>query len=244
MNRYRDLTILDLPGGDRLLLACDAAGGIGPKPGDAVPVPGYVLGRFTARVALMELIAAGGRPVALTNTCCVEPEPTGQEILWGIREEASQAGLGETQITGSFEKNIPTCQTGLGVTALGLAERPFGQARPGDLIIAVGRPKVGVEVDLTDPEIADLKLTRRLAVDPLIHDLLPVGSRGIAAEVAVMAPTATLLEPEEGWDLAKSAGPATCLLAAVSPAAFAALALTLDRPWALVAQVPAPEPHL
>jgi hypothetical protein len=205
--------MLDLPGGNRLLIACDAAGGIGPKELDAVRVPAYVLGRFTARVALMEVIAAGGRPVALVDTCCVEPEPTGRELLRGALDEAALAGLSHDAVTGSFEKNIPTRQTGLGITALAVAERAPGAAQPGDLVLAIGLPKVGPAVKLDDPEIADLPLLIDLSREPLIHDLLPVGSRGIAAEVVDLAATAGLqaeyIAPEEGWDLAKSAGPAT-----------------------------------
>lgn len=108
-----------------MLIATDAAGGIGPKMMDTVQAPAYVLGRFTARVALMEVIAGGGRPIAVIDACCVEPVPTGQEILRGILDEAALAGLTPEAVTGSFEKNVVTVQTGLGVTALALAERPF-----------------------------------------------------------------------------------------------------------------------
>ncbi|HYF94096.1 MAG TPA: AIR synthase related protein [Symbiobacteriaceae bacterium] len=239
--KHRDLTVIDLPGGTKVLIACDALGGIGPKEHDAVPAEAHVVGRFGARVALMEVIAAGGRPVALVDNCCVEPDPTGAEILRGIRDEAALAGLGSDQITGSFEKNVPTCQTGLGITALAISERELPRALPGDLIVAVGLPKVGPEVALSDGEIADLPLAIGLAQNPDVHDLLPVGSRGIAAEAAEIAATAglpiELLPPEAGWDLAKSAGPATCCLAAIAPAVLPALALTLDRPWAVVARI-------
>ena len=237
--RRRDLLLLNLPGGDSLLIACDAAGGIGPKPHDTIHVPAYTLGRFSARVVLMEVIAAGGCPVALVDNCCVEPSPTGEELLRGVRDEAALVGVPSDAITGSFEKNIPVAQTALGVTAIAVAGRPAGQTQPGDLIVAVGRPKAGNEVHLEDPEIADLPLVHRLARDPAIHDILPVGSRGIAAEVAEMAPAAELLPPEPGWDLAKSAGPATCVLMAVAPSTLPALALVLSCPWTLVAQVPA-----
>lgn len=240
--RLRDLTVLTLPGGGRLLVACDAAGGIGPKLHDQVAVPGEVLGRLTARVALMEVLAAGGKPLLLVNTASVEPDPTGAAILAGIRQEALLAGLGTDAITGSFEKNIPTVQTGLGVTALALAPQGGPRlARPGDLVLAVGRPKVGSEVRVDDPEIADLPLVRWLASQPLVHDILPVGSRGIAAEAADLAASAGLslewLEGEEGWDLAKSAGPATCLLVAAPPGALPALALTLAQPWVVIARL-------
>lgn len=237
--RRRDLTVLDLPGGDRLVIACDAAGGIGPKEQDRVRVPGYVLGRFTARVALMEVVAGGGQPVVLVNTCSVEPEPTGREIMRGVLDEAALAGLDRDAVTGSFEKNVTTVQTGIGVTAVALANGPLRNAAPGDLVVAVGRPKVGNEVSLDDPDIVDLTAVIRLSRDAAIHDLLPVGSRGIAAEVLDLASAAglvpELLPPEPGWDLEKSAGPSTCCLVAVAPLAFPALALTLTQPWAVVA---------
>lgn len=242
--RWRDLSLLDLPGGDTLVVACDSAGGVGPKSGDVVKVAGYISGRFTARVALMEVLCAGARPILLVNTAAVEPNPTGEEILRGIVAEAALAGLGPELVTGSFEKNIPTVQTGLGVTVLGLAATEQRVAKAGDLVVAIGRPKVGEEVGLDDPEIADLPLVRQLLAEPDIHDLLPVGSRGIAAEAADLAASAGLepewLEPEEGWVYSKSAGPSTCLLAAVAPRLLPALALRLDRPWAVVAQLAAP----
>ncbi|HHY18163.1 MAG TPA: alpha-ribazole-5-phosphate synthase, partial [Firmicutes bacterium] len=55
-SKYRDLTLVSLTEDCVLVIACDSAGGIGPKELDSVKVPGYVLGRFTARVALMELL--------------------------------------------------------------------------------------------------------------------------------------------------------------------------------------------
>lgn len=239
--KRRDVTLLDLPGGDRLIIACDVAGGIGPKVHDRIKAPGYLLGRLTARVALMELIAAGGRPIALVDTCAVEPEPAGADILRGVRDEAALAGLAADAITGSFEKNIPVVQTGLGVTAIGLAIRTPPVARVGDVIVAIGHPKVGSEVAPDDPDAADLPLLQRLMADPLVHDIVPVGSRGLAAEAAELAAAAgaelELTTPEEGWDFAKSAGPATSLLAATSPAALPGLVLSLSRPWTILGRL-------
>ncbi|MBP2018434.1 hypothetical protein J2Z79_001845 [Symbiobacterium terraclitae] len=241
--RRRDLSLVDLPGGGRLVIACDAAGGVGPKPGDAVKASGYVVGRFTARVPLMEVLAAGAEPLHLVNTACVEPEPTGRAILQGICDEAALAGLTAGQINGSFEKNLPTVQTGLGVTVVGYLSpgRHLRRASPGDLVVAVGRPKVGPEVRPDDPELPDLPLVRRLAADPLVHDLLPVGSRGIGPETVDLASSAGLAvdwaPDEEGFPRGKSAGPATCLLVAAAPRALPGLALSLTRPWAVVAQL-------
>ena len=240
--KYRDLTVLDLPDGSRLLVACDASGAIGPKELDVVSVPGYVVGRFIARTPLMEVVAAGGRPVVLINNCCVEPSPTGAELLRGVRDEAQLVGLGDNAITGSFEKNVPVAQTALGVTVLAVSERPLGRAAAGDLVIALGYPKVGNEISsLEDPEILDLPTLIAVARNPQIHDVLPVGSRGIASEMETMAQSAGLvvehLPAEPGWDLTKSAGPSTCCLLAVPPGVFPAVALTLPRPWAVVGRL-------
>lgn len=236
--KRRDLTLLNLPGGDRLIIACDAAGGIGPKALDCVNASGYLLGRLTARVALMEVIAAGGRPIAVVDNCCVEPEPTGTEIVRGVRAEAALAGLAEDAVTGSFEKNVSVAQTALGVTAIGLAGPAMPVAAAGDVLVAVGRPKCGSEIVPDDRESADLPLVVRLAGDVLIHDMIPVGSRGLAAEAAELAATSglrlTLERAEDGWDFAKSAGPATCLLVALAPTALPGLILSLDKPWAIV----------
>ncbi len=244
LHRVRDLLVLNLEGGRAVVIACDSAGGVGPKPDDAVAAPGYVVGRFTARVALMEILAGGASPVAVVNSLCVEPFPTGEEIARGVREEASLAGVDpEAAVTGSSEKNIPTLQTGLGVTVVALADpaglRP-GRAAPGDLVIAAGRPKWGNEVRLDDPEIADLELVRLLGSRPGVHDLLPVGSRGIAREARVMGESAglryvPLLPP--GWDVAKSAGPSTCLLAAISPGHVDAAMAGVAQPWAVVGRL-------
>ena len=161
VEKVRDLTLLRLPGDLVLVIACDSAGGIGPKERDVVKVPGYVLGRFTARVALMEVLASGALPAVVVSTLSVEPEPVGREIMAGVEEEARESGLDPRRaVTGSSEKNTPTCQTGLGITAIGMAredELRFGRSVRGDAVMCVGVPKVGDQVRLGDPDIADPK---------------------------------------------------------------------------------------
>jgi hypothetical protein len=222
--KYRDLTLVTLDEGRVLVVACDSAGGIGPKELDSVKVPGYVLGRFTARVALMELLAAGAQPIVFVSNLCVEPEPGAREITRGITEELILAGLDSSiAITGSTEKNIPTRQTGLGVTAIGVARAgslKLGLARPNDRLFCVGLPKVGNEVDLDDPEIATLEAVMALRACPEVHEIVPVGSQGIRREAEVLAQTAGMelyLDPAAGLDLEKSAGPATCFILAAEP---------------------------
>lgn len=219
LERFRDLTLI-YPGeeGPVMVVACDSAGGVGPKKGDTVRVPARVVGKFTARVALMEVMAAGTVLVCLVNNLCVEPEPTGREILAGIREEAGLVGLDDISITGSMERNIPTVQTGVGITVLGLA-RPgmlrLGRSLSGHRLVCVGVPLVGEEVVKADDRIMDLPALKALLGLPYVREVLPVGSGGIGREAANLARGAgceLALHAGISLDLARSAGPATCVL--------------------------------
>lgn len=131
-------------------MSCDSCGGIGPKPLDRVKVNGYTVGRFTARVALMEVLSVGAEPVCLANTLTVEPKPTGTQIIRGICDEVRHAGLdARIVMMYSTEKNTSVRQTGLGVTVVGAATSKslkVGRCTSGDAVIAVGLPHVGNEV--------------------------------------------------------------------------------------------------
>ncbi|PZN06191.1 MAG: hypothetical protein DIU69_13535 [Bacillota bacterium] len=241
--RVRDLSVVELFPGLLLVVACDSDGGIGPKPADTVQVSGYVLGRFGARVPLMELIASGARPFLLVDTLSVEMDPTGREIVAGIRDELASAGLaGQVVLNGSTEENVPVRATGMGVTVLGLCAserfRPGG-ARPGDLAVCVGLPKSAPqdEVRLEDPAIMDLAAAVALGRLADVHDMLPVGSRGIAYEAGLMATLAGLRfepVPDPGLDLARSGGPATCCLVAIEPAALRRVEAAAGKPCHVV----------
>lgn len=223
--RQRDLTLVNLFKDFYLVIGCDSDGGIGPKENDVVKVPGFSLGRAGARVALMEVLASGAMPLIVIDTLSVEMDPTGLEIIAGIRAEVAGLGLDpQVVITGSTEDNVPTSQTGLGVTVIGLArERDLkpGGAQVGDIVACIGLPKSGPQdkVSFDDPEIVALPLVRWLSHSRRIHDVLPVGSHGLKYEATIMAGTAgcclQLVEPA-AVDLQKSAGPSTCVLVALS----------------------------
>ena len=67
-----------------LVTAVDSCGGIGPKAQDALDVPLDVVGRFTARTVLLEVLATGAVPAFAAISVCNEPE-TAEELLRGIR---------------------------------------------------------------------------------------------------------------------------------------------------------------
>lgn len=219
---FRDLTVIDLPNGEVFLIACDSLGGVGSKPQDALQVSGEIVGLFTARVPLMEIIAAGAKPIALINTLSVEMDPTGLAIIKGIKTAIKDAGLDESiMITGSTEENFLTVQTGVGITVLGRAKKEelrLGTSVKGNLVVCLGVPQVGGEL-LEGLSYADIPLVKRVLEVPGVREILPVGSKGILYEARELAKCAKLslkLLNDVEVDLTKSAGPASCILVSLA----------------------------
>lgn len=244
--RIRDLLVIELVDGLSVVIATDSDGGIGPKPQDTVQVPGEVLGRFAVRVPLMEIFAAGAQPLVVIDALAVEMEPTGQTIIQGVRDELLDAGLDpDTILTGSTEDNVTTVATGMGVVIVALAAserlRP-GNAQAGDVVAAVGLPKSapGEYVHWTDPEIAHPKTVQALAGLPFVHDILPVGSKGIAWELNEMAASAELkahLHEDTPVNVRKSAGPSTCVLAAMLAEEIDAVRTAVPSPVTIIGKL-------
>jgi hypothetical protein len=195
-----------------LLAACDALGAIGAMPADTVAAPWPLVGRLTARVALMELIALGAEPRLLAVAAVVAPGA----VLAGVREEAAVAGLAEDDVAWSAERNMAPKQTAVGVTAVGLAPAlRLARAGSGLAMLALGRPKAGAAVWLGDPETADLPALRRVLACPSTVAVSPAGSGGLAERAQALAAEAGMrFVPEfpADWDPAASAGPATALV--------------------------------
>jgi len=234
----RDVSVFEVSDDSVMVVGCDSSGGIGPKPLDKIKVSGYTLGRFTARVVLMEVLAVGALPICLTNTLGVEPDPTGLEILEGIKSEVQLVRLGyRLVITGSMEKNVPVNQTGIGVTVVGLAsknELKLGLSQPGDSLVAVGIPSVKNEVLAAERQrkIADLDDLLKLMGCGFVHEVIPVGSEGILREANVLAHDSGLqLKLEENEvETKKSAGPATVILTSISKTNVKKLSGVIDKP--------------
>ena len=239
----RDLRIFQFTPTEVMVVGCDSSGAIGPKPLDKLKVDGYTVGKFTARVALMEVISTGAKPVCIVDNLSVELKPTGLEILRGVRDEAAQAGLDtKLAVTGSAEKNFATEQTGIGVTVIGTCSKEqlrIGVCKTEDALVAIGDPCVGGEVlpgeeKHTNCTIADL--FKLLGLD-FVHEVISVGSEGIQREVKVLAESAGLkFKPNVSSrvSLEKSAGPATVLLASLPLAKIACLEGLFDKPINLV----------
>ncbi|MDR5694476.1 MAG: AIR synthase related protein [Armatimonadota bacterium] len=246
VSRWRDLILVQEDAFRIWIIACDSLGGIGPQPEDVYPASAKVVGRACARVVLMEILAAGGTPVVLVDTLGVSMEPYGREILAGIHEELERCGLGgKVAVTGSTEENVWTKQTFLGVTGLGLAspqELRLGRTALGDLVLVAGVPKSASmdHVDLDDPDVANPTTIQRLLALDAVHEILPVGSRGIryeAEELAHGAGGVFVPLPSPSLDLGKSAGPSTCVLVTVPEDAVDPLSASLSLPCHVVGSI-------
>jgi len=229
-----------------MVVGCDSSGGIGPKPLDKIRVDGFTLGKFTARAALIEVLAVGANPVCVVDALGVEPEPTGREILEGVRDEVAKAGLDpKLAVTGSTEKNVAVEQTGIGVTVIGFCEKAqlrIGVSLPADVVVAVGIPCVGYEVILGEKEgnIAQSTDVLKLRKLKFIHDIVPVGSMGIAREIKVLGDCANLkfkLAEKQEVNVEKSAGPATVVLASLQKSHLAELQQIINKPVNVVAHL-------
>ncbi len=222
INKIRDLTLVTLPSNQMLVIACDSCGGIGNKVRDVVKTSPDIVGYFTTRVALMEVLATGAELVTVVNNLSVEFNNTGNEILKGVKRAVESISLDQDMIiTGSTEENFPTVQTGIGITAIGIIDKNKWEkprTNKGALAVIAGLPKVGTEVLEDQGEIFTLELLLKLMSNPKVQEILPVGSKGILYELEEMSKTnglKTKLDKSINIDLYKSAGPATCAIIAI-----------------------------
>jgi hypothetical protein len=242
--RFRD--VLYWTDGDSVyVLACDSNAGIGQRPHDALNQPPTETGYSAAKVALMEVLASGATPFVLTNALGGPRDDYGRQLLAGIAAALAEVDADVT-LTGSDETNVPTEQTAIGVTVVGRAHRTelrLGRSKPGDVILVVGLPKDGLLVPYTegDSDIANLRDLQAVARLSYIHELLPVGSRGIEYEARQLAAGGAIrFHDELAIDLAASAGSSTCFLVAVPPKHAEELAAMVRPPVNEVADIIGP----
>ncbi|MDR0470546.1 MAG: ribbon-helix-helix domain-containing protein [Nitrososphaerota archaeon] len=244
--RRGDVSILKIPTGHAIVAGSTSSGAVGPKELDKVKVNGQVLGKFLARVALMDVITTGAFPLLLSLTLGVEKQVTGATIAEGVSREARSIGLDPQQVLlENTEDNFQTVQTGAGLTVVGLAnenELRLGKTLPGDLIVAVGRPKVGEEVIAAEArgEIADLRNVAQLCQCRYIHDISAVGGFGIASEAKMMAygvGRQLKLWEKQVLDLNKSAGPATVVLVTMDRERLEDLTSLISKPINVIGEI-------
>lgn len=241
-----DVSIMKMPTGHAIVVGSSSSGGVGAKPMDNIKINGGIVGKFLARVALMDVAATGAFPISVSVTLGVEKEPAGNEISEGIRKEIRELGLEPNQVVKeNTEENFETIQTGAGITVVGLAnedELRLGKTRPGDLVVAIGMPKVGNEVIPAEArgEIANLKDVTSLAKKRFIHDIVAVGSFGVSYDAQMLAYSiGRQLKMHENTeiDISKSAGPATVVLTTISKEKLEELPFFIRKPITVVGEI-------
>jgi len=215
----RDVEVVSINQAQYLVASCDSCGAIGMKDLDTLKIAWSITGRLTTRVALLEVLSTGAVPQIMTVAISNEPHPTGERILKGVKEELDSAGLTTLPMAISTEKNMITQQTGLGISVIGVSEKNqlrIGSTQSGDDVYCLGLPKVGSEIkNPEDDEIVQVKDLQLLLNIAGVHDIVPVGSRGILTEAQQLATNVNyqlILDSCCGLDLEKSAGPSTCLI--------------------------------
>lgn len=212
MKKFRDLIILDEM---NLVLACDSAGGIGEKPCDQVFANIEMVSYYAAFVPIVEAICARSTPMVLVDTLCNEREPYGEKIIRGIKMAMSEAGMTSVNaFTGSSEENFLTNMTGIGVTVLGRGH-DIRKAQKGDRVFAIGAALVGEELIKHRDRAMSMSDYIYLKEQNYIHDIVPIGSKGAAHELAEIEAHSGLNARivNHDFDLNASGGPsAICLV--------------------------------
>lgn len=226
MKKVRDLNLIELVGGLQMVIACDSNAGIGEKPHDHLKRTYAEVARSSLKVPLVEVLASGATPVLIIDNLCVEMDPSGRTIIQEMRLLLDALEIdANIQLTGSTEDNIPTVQSGAGITVIGMGHRScmrLGTAKPGDLLVCVGTPKDGYYHPYrdSDSDIAGLRFLVPFLKLVYLHEVVPGGSHGIRHEALEMA--RSIGSDVEFYhnlpiDIDSSAGSCTAVVAAIDP---------------------------
>ncbi|GAB6189799.1 hypothetical protein JCM30566_15410 [Marinitoga arctica] len=182
---------------------------------DIIKTDPKIVGYFGAHVALSENISFGATPIVIINTLSVEMNDTGKRIIDGIKEAVIKANLNTNIITGSTEENFPVVQTGVGITVIGIKDKNLKyKTYSSDIAVLIGTPKVGNDV-INNPDILTLEMINILRTCKVVHEIVPVGSKGIMHEINEIEKYNNLnfeMDKNLNIDLYESAGPATCAI--------------------------------
>ena len=235
INSPRDISLLQLNTKEVLVIACDSAGGLGEKAQDQVKVSNRTLGKYTVQVPLMEVMSIGAEVISVIDNLAVEYEPTGREIIVGIRENLNLLSSAEL-LNGSTEENISTVQTALGVTVIGKITlkklKRYTSSTKNNIIAVAGLPFTGEDLLKNESRAVNFKKFMQLKKLNYIDQILPVGSKGILYEAKILAAenNFSFKVIDSGIDLGKSAGPASVVLISLQKKDLAKLKKDIELP--------------
>jgi hypothetical protein len=218
IKQVRDLTIIDFDESRYLGIACDSCGGIGLKECDVVKASPQLVAYQTGKVVLAELMSMGFTPMIMADGLAVEMNDTGKQLIEGFNEVISKLKTAKVHLTGSTEENIKTVQTSLGITCIGMCDKDklkYKKTQKNDICLLIGLPLVGNDVVNNPDKILDIDDYEKLYLSEYIKEMLPVGSRGTAAELNDLCNYNNLkinFEDTIDVDLNHSGGPSCCCI--------------------------------
>jgi len=242
----RDLTVIHLTDEYSIIIAVDSDGGIGPLEGDTFKCDPYQLGHFAMRVPLLELLSCGASPLAAFDMLSLPMNEVGKEIVRGVKDELKLANLGDDfPLSGSTEDNVPTNMTSIGTTIIGLVHNNdfnIGKTQINDFIVCVGLPKSAPDdvILLNDDEIINQNDIYKILELVGVHEILPVGSKGVENESHQLAQTVDLeieIFKDQNIDIIKSGGPSTCVLVSCVADTFHELVKTMQVPVNVIGKI-------
>lgn len=207
----RDAIVIPLNGNESLVVATDNSGSVGMKEQDDVKVAYDIVGYFSFRVAMMECLAAGAKPmtIVIQNFC---GDHVWTDIVSGVRRGMKELGLEKMEITGSTESNFSLVQSVVGLNVIGVKSNEDGNRKATiERVALVGLPLVGNEVMSNPDKVAPLSLFHQLSLHEDVR-VWPVGSKGVGHELERMHPGWIQSPLSENIDLHKSGGPSTSFL--------------------------------
>ena len=199
-----------------ILTSIDIASGIGILKEDEFFVEVETIAYFTTRVALLDILVTGGRPVSIAFSTSLSNNYY-ENVKTGILKALNEWSIEiEDQITGSTEDNFKSKQTSVSIMATGLSTGDrlnWLQVNKGDNLFIVGKPVVGAEVLRNSDKIINPETFQNLLEDKSTKNLIPIGSGGALMRIkAIIEKTGLEYKPFNDQLENKSAGPATAIL--------------------------------
>lgn len=193
-----------------LVITSDNSGAIGEKELDVVRVPDDVTSYYSTRVTLLEQLANQAIPkeIILLN---FTSEEAWDKYVTGITRVFDEVQMTVPAISGSTETNMPTLQSGFGITMLGEKQRPFPNLSELHWF-TYGLPLVGEQLLQNVHQIANLQIIVEALKNQHITQVIPLGSKGLQKELEQLDLFNVVDLKNVPYDITASAGPSTMVL--------------------------------
>ncbi|MFW5789979.1 MAG: hypothetical protein ACOCWE_01870 [Bacillota bacterium] len=206
-----------------ILTSIDIASGIGILKEDKFFVEAETIAYFTTRVAMLDLMAAGGEPVIISFATSLANNYY-DDIEAGILKLLSEWSLDmNLKITGSTEDNFKSKQTSISIMITGIAIKDklrWLQAEREDNLFIIGEPLVGEKVLSQRDKVISAEVFQLLMKDKSTKNIIPIGSGGAIQRIKNILNKTGLKYKSLNNELENiSAGPATAVLL-ISNASF------------------------